>query len=170
MSSLTIILSLLILVVIYLLLMPIILFIDTQTNEYYIQLRGLAKASIQADKKEVLKVKMKVLFLNFKFYPLKRKKTDTKTKKIKKYNTKNSSKSVKFRKFIRLLKTFKIKRLFINIDTGDCISNAKLFPLFAFLNQTKGSFKVNFEGRNRMVLHMQNRPINIVKSFIHFKK
>ena len=166
MSSLTLFLSLLILVVIYLLLMPIILFVNLQTNEYYVQLQGLIKASIQADEKEVLRVKIKVLFLNFKFYPLRRKKTSNKSKKIKKFNTKNRSKSVKFRKLIRILKTFKIKRLFINIDTGDCISNAKLFPIFAFLNQTKGSFKVNFEGRNQMVLHMQNRPIHIIKSFI----
>ena len=168
MSSLTIFLSLLILVVIYLLLVPIILFINTQTNEYYIQLRGLAKASIQTDKKEILKVKIKVLFMNYNFYPLKRKKTSTKSKKIKKYN--NGRKKFEFRKYLRMLRTFKIKRLFINIDTGDCISNAKLFPLFTFLNQTKGNFKVNFEGRNQMVLHMQNRPINIIKSFIQFKK
>jgi hypothetical protein len=160
----------LILVVIYLLLIPIIVFIDTQTNEYYIQLLSLAKASIQADKQEVVKVKMKVLFLNFKFYPLQRKKPSPKNKKIKKYNTYKGNKSIQFRKFIRMLRTFKIKRLFINIDTGDCISNAKLFPLFAFLNQSKASFKVNFEGKNQMVLHMQNRPINIIKSFIHFKK
>jgi len=170
MGSLTVILSLLLLLVIYLLWIPIILFIDTRTNEFYIKLRGLAKASIQADKKEVLKIKMKVLFMNFKFYPLRRKKSSEKIKKIKKYNKKNSSKRVKFRQFIRMLKTFKIKRFFINIDTGDCISNAKLFPLFAFLNQTKGSFQVNFEGRNHMVLHMQNRPINIIRSFIQFKK
>jgi len=170
MSSLTIFLGFLILVVIYLLLMPIILFVDTQTNEYYLQLRGLAKASIQADEKEVLKVKMKVLFLNFKFYPLRRKKSSSKSKKIKKYNKKNSGKRIKFRKYIRILRTFKIKRFFVNIDTGDCISNAKLFPIFAFLNQTKASFKVNFEGRNQMVLHMQNRPINIIKSFVQFKK
>jgi len=170
MSSLTIILSLLLLLIIYILWMPIILFVDTQTNEYYVQLRGLAKARIQADKKEVFKIKMKVLFLNFKFYPLRKKKPSAKSKKIKKYNKKNSIKRIEFKKYLRMLRTFKIKRLFINIDTGDCISNAKLFPLFAFLNQTKASFNVNFEGRNQMVLHMQNRPINIIKSFVQFKK
>jgi len=170
MSYLIIFFSLLILVVIYLLLIPIILFIDTRTNQYYIQLKGLIKADLQADKDELVKIKLKVFFLNFKFYPLRRKKIATKSKKIKKYNTKNSSKSVKLRNFIRMLRTFKIKRFLINIDTGDCIHNAKLFPLFTFLNRTKVNFKVNFEGRNQMVLHMQNRPINIIKSFIQFKK
>jgi hypothetical protein len=170
MNSLVILLTFFILLIIYLLWVPIILFIDTHTNEYYVQLRGLAKARIVADKKEVLKVKMKVLFLSFKFYPFRRKKSSAKSKKIKKYNTNKSSKSIQIKKYIRMLRTFKIKRLFINIDTGNCISNAKLFPLFAFLNQTKGNFKVNFEGRNQMVLHMQNRPINIIKSFIQFKK
>lgn len=166
MSFLVVFLALFFLLVIYLLWTPIILFIDTRTNQYYIQLKGFVKASIEADKKEIVRLKVKVFFINFKFYPLRRKKNATKSKKIKKYSTKNSSTQIQFRKFIRMLKTFKIKRLFVNIDTGDCISNAKLFPLFTFLNQTKGSFKVNFEGRNQMVLHMQNRPIHIIKSFI----
>ena len=168
MSSLTIFLGLLILVFIYLLLVPIILVVNTQTREYYIQLKGLAKVSIHADKAEVLKMKVRVFFMDFKFFPLRRKKASN--KKTKKIKSKNNSKRVEFRKFIQILRTFKIKRFYINIDTGDCIFNAKLFPLFALLNQTKGSFYINFEGRNRMVLHMQNRPINIIKSFIHFKK
>ena len=166
MSFLIIFLILFFLLVIYLLWTPIVLLIDTRTNQYYIQLKGFVKASILSDKEEIVRIKMKVLFLTFKFYPLRRKKNATESKKIKKHNTKNSSKRIQFRKFIRTLRTFKIKRLFINIDTGDCISNAKLFPLFAFLNQTKGNFQVNFEGRNQMVLHMQNRPIHIIKSFI----
>jgi hypothetical protein len=162
MSTLLILLTVIIVLLLYLLFIPIIIIIDTNTNQYYVQLQGLAKAYIESDKKELIKIKLKVFFLNFNFYPLKRKKTVVKKKKIKKY----SSKRIEFKKFIRSLRTFKIKRLFVNIDTGDCISNAKLFPLFTFLNQTKGSFKVNFEGRNQMVLHMQNRPIHIIKSFI----
>ena len=38
--------------VVYLLLMPIILFIDTEKNEYYIQARGLAKANIETHEEE----------------------------------------------------------------------------------------------------------------------
>jgi len=81
----------------------------------------------------------------------------------------NGIKNIKkfgFRKISRVLRSFKIKNLIIDIDTGDWTLNAKLYPIFSFLNFTVGSFNINFEGRNRMVLHMQNRPISIIKSFI----
>jgi hypothetical protein len=56
----------------------------------------------------------------------------------------------------------------LDVDTGNCIQNAKLYPAFAFLNHHVGTFHINFEGRVNMVLHMQSRPINIIKSFINF--
>lgn len=57
---------------------------------------------------------------------------------------------------------------YLNIDTGDCISNAKLYPLFAFFNYKGGNFNINFEGKNRLALHIQNRPIKIIKTFFNF--
>ena len=66
---LTIFLSLFLLLIIYLLFIPVILFIDTATNQYYIQLKGLANASIELHSKEVLIFKLRVSFLNFYFYP-----------------------------------------------------------------------------------------------------
>ena len=100
MSFLIIFLILFFLLVIYLLWTPIVLLIDTRTNQYFIQLKGFVKASILSDKEEIVRIKMKVLFLTFKFYPLRRKKNATESKKIKKHNTKNSSKRIQFRKFI----------------------------------------------------------------------
>ena len=34
--------------------------------------------------------------------------------------------------------------------------------------QPADTFQVNFEGKVNMELHLQNRPINIIKSFINF--
>ncbi|WP_273565695.1 hypothetical protein [Maribacter halichondriae] len=72
------------LAVIYLLLVPIILYIDTTTNQYYIQLLGLAKASIQGDKEELICIRLKVFFLNFSLYPLR--KSNSENKKQKKHS------------------------------------------------------------------------------------
>ena len=76
-------------------------------------------------------------------------------------------KGINFRKGLRIIKSFKIKRMQLNIDTGDCIMNAKLFPVFAFLNYKVGGFTINFEGRNQVALHAQSRPINIIKSIFN---
>ena len=155
-----------ILIVIYILLVPIVLFIDTNTNQYFIKLKGLAKASIEQHKVEILRIKLTVLYLNFYFYPLQylriKKKKETAAK-----HTKN--RKIGFKKMMCILKSFKVKKLLLNIDTGNCILNAKLYPFFLFLNYYIGYFSINFEGRNRLVLEVENRPIAIIKSIINLK-
>lgn len=155
-----------ILIVIYILLMPIVLFVDTNTNQYFIQLKGLVKISIEQHKGEILSIKLTILFMNFYFYPLqylwikKEKKTAVKHQKKREIGTK---------KMMRFLKSFKVKKLLLNIDTGNCILNAKLYPFFSLLNYQIGNFSINFQGRNRLVLEVENRPIDIIKSIINLK-
>ena len=164
---LSIILVILLLLILYLLWMPLVLFIDTDSQQYYLQFKGLAKASIEGHDEEVLRIHLKVVFFHFYFYPLKEI-GKPKKKKIQKKNIKKSSKRIGMRKGLSLLRSFKVKRLLLDIDTGDCVKNAQLYPYFAFLNYRIGTFHINFEGRNRMALCIQNRPINIIRSFINF--
>jgi len=166
---LAIVLSLLLTLIIGLLFVPIILFIDTDTKEYYIQLKGLAKANIEADEEKLLRIKLRTFFRNFYFYPL-QKTGITKKKKNSKSTKKKQGKKMSLRQGLSLLGSFKVKRFLLDIDTGNCIQNAKLYPVFELINYRIGGFKVNFIGRNRFALHMQNRPINILKSFINPKK
>lgn len=156
------------LLIVYLSMIPIVLFIDTKTNEYYIRVKGLVKASIESHKEELIRIKLRLFFLNFYFYPLrnigsgKNKKIENRTK-----NKKKTSKGFDIAKSLRMIKSFKVKRFLFDIDTGDCILNAKLYPLFALLNYSVGGFRINFEGKNRMELHICNRPIYLIKSFIN---
>ncbi len=160
-------LILILLVIIYLLIIPIILFIDTNTNQYYIQLKGFAKASIESRKIEFLRVKLNILFMTFYFYPIQYKQSKKKNLNEKKLTHKRFS---NFKRIMRLLKSFKVKKFLINIDTGDPILNAKLYPIFSLLNISKGNFNVNFKNINQLTLHLENRPIDIIKSYINLKK
>jgi len=157
----------LILLVIYILLVPIIIFIDTNTNQYYIHLKSLAKISIEGNEESLIKIKLKLFFLNFNFFPLRKNKKYIKKEHLKKRNSKTSRNRISAKTSIRLLKTFKVKHFVLNIDTGDCIYNAKLYPIFALLNYRIGHFKINFIGNNQLKLHLENRPIYILKSFIN---
>ncbi len=158
----------LVLLVAYLLLMPIILSINTATNEYYIQLKGLARAYIEPHKEEIIRIKLNVFFMRFYFFPIDEIIKRNKAKKIKpkKHKTKRR-KSLVINKGLQVLKTFKVKQFAIDMDTGDVVQNAKLYPAFACLNYYKGGFNINFEGRNRLVVRLQNRPIDIIKLFIN---
>lgn len=153
----------------YLSMMPIVLFIDTKTNQYYLQVKGLVKASIESHDEELFRIRLQLFFLSFYFYPLRNIGIGNKKKLLKstENNNKKIGKGINFKKGLRMLKSFKVKRFLFDIDTGDCILNAKLYPLFAMLNYHVGGFSVNFEGRNRVELHIYSRPIYLIKSFIN---
>lgn len=157
------------LLVIAFLFIPIVLYIDTETEQYYVRLGALAKASVEADETEIILIKLKVAFLRFNFYPLRfDEKPKEKKSKVKHKPHKRGMKGYKaIRKGLKVLRTFTIKRLLVDIDTGDCISNAKLYPLAALLDYRLGGFHVNFEGRNRLALQLENRPIYMIRSFIN---
>lgn len=165
---LILILILSLLLFVYLLFIPIIMVIDTRNHKYYVKLKGLAKATIIADEKELLKIKLRVLFFNFNFYPLKKKPISKSLKKQSKLPKKKSKKPINFETGIRVIKSFKIKQFNLNIDTGDCITNAKLYPLFALINFYKGThFSINFESRNSVLLSVEIRPFRVITSYIN---
>jgi hypothetical protein len=157
---------LLFLLVVGALLVPVELYINTTSNQYYVQLKGLARASVEGNAEEVIRIRLRAFYRNFYFYPLKYMGMP-KTKKLKKSIEIKRKKKVPVRNILRVLKSFKVKKLFVDIDTGNCITNAKLYPAFAFLNYYHGGFNINFEGRNQLVLFIQNKPIYIIKSFIN---
>ena len=154
-----IIIGLFILLLVYLLFARISIKIDTGTNQYYLGLNRVFKLFLEYDETEVLKLRLRMFHSNFNFYPLRR----SKRKKKKKRRSSLSRKQA-----YQLIKSFKVRNVLVDLDTGNCITNAKLYPVFTFLNFSVGNFNINFEGRNRLVLLIENRPIRIIKSFINF--
>lgn len=155
----------LLLLLLALLFIPLNLVLNTVTRQYYIQAAGLAKVKIEGDDKEIIRLRLQTLFRNFYFYPLD---WINKPKKIKEGKSKKKkSTNLSPGTIIRLLRSFRVKRLRVNVDTGDCITNSKLYPVFSLMNFWGGNYGVNFQGRNEIVLHLQNRPIRLLRSFIN---
>jgi len=154
-------LFLLLIGVVYLLFIPIVICVNTRESLYYLDLKGLFKASLKKHPKDIIQIKFQLLFYHFYYYPLKMRRAPVFKKKIENLDFK----SVKWVK--GLIKSFKIKELQISIDTGDYILNAKLFPLVAILNTTYGDYDINFKGKNYLVFKVQSRPVHIITSFIN---
>ncbi len=161
-----ILLGLLFLLMVGFLWMPIEVCLDTVSQQYFVRLKGLAKASLEPHGEELFQVTLHVFFRKFYFYPLQKLFTEQPKKEPNKKHKKKRS-AMGYKKIKGLLKTFKVKQLLIDIDTGDYVTNAKLYPVFAYLNRWVGSFSINFQGRNQMVLFLQNRPIFLLKTFIN---
>lgn len=166
---LAVILILLVLLVIGLLFLPLEFYIDTQTEQYYVKFGGLAKARIEGHDTEVIVIKIQAFFTQFEYFPLRREsKLKKKSKSTQVNRVEQSKKGVrKLKTLWRVVRSFKVQQFHLDVDTGDCISNAKLYPVFALMNYHWGGFWVNFEGRNRLVVHITNRPIYIIRSFIN---
>ncbi|GAA4809997.1 hypothetical protein GCM10023330_16250 [Litoribaculum gwangyangense] len=133
-------------------------------------LQGLFKADLETDDAQVFRIRLNILLMKFYIYPLKRRKRGVRKiqeKFKKKYQT-EFKKKPKLMKIFRVLRTFKVKQVYVNMDTGNYILNAKLYPIFSLLNYKFGNFHVNFLGQNELVLLIKNRPINIIKAFINF--
>lgn len=160
---------LIVLLIVAVLFVPIAFYIDTDSEQYYIKFGALAKAIIEPHKTEIIAIRIKMPFFQYYVYPFQAKKKSKKKVSLAKHKKlkKGTTYVEKFKIVRRLLRSFKVKRFLLDIDTGDCISNAKLYPVFALLDYKMGGFKVNFEGRNRLALHITNRPIYIIKSFIN---
>jgi hypothetical protein len=63
-------LTVLLLLVIYLLFIPILLVINTETESYYLQAKGLFHAKVVSDDVELVILKLKLLGWSFEYYPL----------------------------------------------------------------------------------------------------
>ena len=166
-----ILLGVLLLLFLAFLFMPLNLVLDTRTHEYYVQAAGLAKMRIEGDEAAIVRLRLQALFRSFYFYPLdwidRPKRIQEKREKKRKKKAKTKMTSLPVRTILRLLRSFKVKQFWVHLDTGDCIANAKLYPAFALLNFLGGNVGVNFHGRNELVLHMQNKPIWLLRSFIN---
>lgn len=104
--------------------------------------------------------------MKFNFYPLKNT-TSKRSKKVPKRTYKRTRKSIGFKRILGVLKSFQVKEIFVNIDTGDFVLNAQLYPLCMFLNYHIGQFSINFEGKNQIKLQLRNRPIYLIKAIIN---
>ncbi len=154
---------------IYLLFLPIDIVVNTDKGLYSIRLGVLARMLVFGDVDKVLRIQLNTFFMKFNFFPVewrfKKKEKKSKSKKHKKNRLPNLG------TIRRFLGSFEVKSLVADIDTGNVLINARYFPVVAFLNFYFGTrLGINFQGRNRLVLHIRNRPINILRSFINPKK
>ncbi len=65
-----------------------------------------------------------------------------------------------------VFKAIKIKRFRLDIDTGDYVRNAQLYPLFHTLSKPAHHIHINFMGREEVVILLQTRLWNLAGAFL----
>lgn len=165
------ILALLLLLIFWVIMTSLILYINTDQNMYYLKLTSIAKIQLIFDEKLFL-FRLRIFFLNFNIDPFKFSKKKKRKKEFKPEMKKRKSHRFTFsqgRKLvIDIIASFKIKRLSVEIDSGDVVTNAWLVPAFIFANRSNIHLSVNNSGLNSFELKLQNRIIKLLYIFLKF--
>ena len=152
--------------VLYLLFIPLILEVDTTRQDYYLQIGPLAILTLAPHPDKILQLRLRAFSRNFYFYPLIPKSTEKKTDPLRKKKKRGIGR-IKIRTIMKMVRSFKVKKLKVVMDTGNWIVNSKWYPVFYFMNEYAGKWTINYEGRNSLQLRVINRPVNLLKSFIN---
>jgi len=148
-----ILISLLLIFLIWLLLVPVILYTNTERNRYLLTLPGIFRAVV-VPHEGLFHIRGWILFIPFKFNPFKQRKRQEERKPRKK-KKKRLLRSGNFRTMKGALRAFRIRKLKADIDTDDFTLNAWLVPVFLAVNQENICLQVNFEGHQSLLLDLR---------------
>lgn len=158
--------AILFLTLLWVLLGPIILFVDTEGNKYSVGLPGIFKVSV-VPTEELFIIRGSVFFIPYRFNPFGRKRKKQRKAKEK---TRAKKRSFKLTEGLDLgkniLHAFRIRKLHMDIDTNDFTLNAWLIPAFSAVNSENIRLQANFEGRASVLLDLRTRIGAVLWAFI----
>ena len=161
-----IILIFLLLILCWLFIAPLELEVDTRIPEASLRWTSIGRANVSYQN-ETWWLDLRVLFFH-KQWDLE--KLIFRTKKKKKtrkrgYKKEVSKKGSRARKFLNVVKTFRVTKWQIAVDTGDVTKNAWLYAL-NFTPHTRRHLHINFTDENYMLLVIRNSPWKLAYAFL----
>jgi hypothetical protein len=133
------------------------MYLDTDTSRYHLVLPGIFKAVV-VPSSEIFNIRIWIFFIPFRIRPFKSKKGKRKEK------SKKPVKKWRLRKFAggkqmisRVIRSMRIRKLSLDLDTDDFLLNSWLVPVFSSLNSDNIQMKINFEGSSSLLLDLRAR-------------
>ncbi|NOX47206.1 MAG: hypothetical protein GXO89_09545 [Chlorobi bacterium] len=174
-----VILSLIIFFFLWILFGPLDFVANTFKEEYYFQLRKVFRISIIFDEDEIVFLNIRVFVIGFNIHPLqiltnpkekkkggKKKKKKEKRKRLQRIRTLQNMGLFALRLTWRTARTFKLRKLKLNIDTNNVVANAYLIPIFTILNGNRTQLSVNYSGQIGVHIVYENSVFLILRAVI----
>lgn len=151
----------------YLLFAPFYLEINSNNNLYAVRFHHLASARIIVIN-DSLKIDLRIIgwkkqidLLNQLF---KRKPRETTPKQHKK----SKSKLPRLGLIKSILKSFKVNKCYLDIDTGNMQLNGMLYPGFYWISKYTGNpIGINFQNQTEIIIEIQNNCARVIRAFIY---
>ena len=163
MTWLLIVLAFFLVFICYIFLAPFYFEVDSDNNLFRFRFHRLASAQLLI-KESSLFVKINLVGWKKMIDVLESKPVKVKKKRHKLKIQRRSKLTIK--QLRSVLKSFKINNSYVDISFNDQRLNAFLFPVFFFLNKTRHvKIFLNFVGRNRVKLEVENNLARILKAY-----
>lgn len=146
----------------YLLFAPFFVEVDSTMGLFRVRFHRLASATlIFKESSFFIEIKMVGWQKQIDLLAVKTKEGKPTLKKERK--KKKQIKAVSFRKILAVIRSFRIRKFFVTLDTGDRQLNGILYPLFVFLSVKSGkNITVNFLGENKLIFQIENNFARIL--------
>ncbi|HDS07532.1 MAG TPA: hypothetical protein ENO05_07885 [Bacteroides sp.] len=173
-----ILISLFVLFITWILLVPVILFLHTESNSYMVSLPGIFRVAV-VPSDELFHIRGRAFFIPFRYHPFRQRRRKKKKETVKAKETEKPAKPAKkrwtgktaggIRLGIDLLRSVRIRRLYLDMDTDDFMLNAWLVPVFSLVNSDHIQLKANFTGNMSLLLDLRIRLGSMLYTFIRYK-
>ena len=150
----------------YLLWMPLELQVDSSQSLVCLKVGILARASLEPEPEHGIRLHLRAAFRDFYWGPSDFRKASGKKTKSRQKGQRRKIRKFSPQKALRLLRSFQVRHFSWDLDTGNPALNARLYPVFYLLDQTRGGFRVNFCDHNRLALRIVNRPIRVLRAVL----
>ena len=183
MITVLLILGCMILVISLLLIAPVIIHIDTNNENYYIKIPWLFSTRLDTSNGNK-RLRARILLIPFSISLDKMKErgpgfnfnmqTGIEMISQSRFKIAPGLLNLYLKSAIELIRSFRFKRLNIELDTGDYTLNARLIPVILLARRQNIEVSVNFIENNNLIMIIQNRIYRIVwqaiKFYINYRK
>jgi hypothetical protein len=136
---------------------PVTLFLNTDTSRYHLVLPGIFKAVV-VPSAEIFHIRGWIFFIPFRYNPFLGKREISKGKSKKPGGKRRLIKFSEGKQIISYaVRSIRIRKLLLDIDTDDFMLNAWLVPAFSMMNSRDIQMRVNFEGTSSLLFDLRTR-------------
>lgn len=150
------------LLLLWFLISPFIIEIDSRKPLAMLKWVSIGKAAIWYDEEWWLGFRVLFFQKKIRLSSIKDKQKKVAAPLVKKTKRKRK---LSFRKILNVVRTFRIEEWKLAIDTGDYARNAQIYPL-NFLPKLSGHMQINFNDENYLYVRIRNRPLKMLYAFL----
>ena len=160
--------GLLVLTLLYLLMAPFYLEINSATGLFRLRFQKLIRADIRISESSLV-LDLKMAWWHRQFDVLSKSASGKRPAKQMKNKgaSKRTKRSIPLHKGLAVLQSFKINKLDISICFDDMAWNGLLYPLFFWLSRlSRKNMEINFQDRNEVILEIENSCFRMIRAYL----